>query len=334
MPTKKVALITGVTGQDGSYLAEFLIKNSYKVHGIIRNTNKNNASNINHLINRTDKPDGHLFLHECNLDDFSRFAKIVKNIRPDEIYHLAGQSNVATSLQDPLLTCEISGNNVLKILEQVRQFDISPKFFHASSSEVFGRPFVMPQDESTQHFPINPYGCAKSFATNIVRIYRERYGLFAVNGILYNHESPRRGKDFVTRKITRAAAAIKLGLQKELLVGDISSKRDWGYAPDYVQGMWLSLQALEPDDYVFATGELHSVQDVIDIAFSTLGLSSENYVKVDPNLVRISDPSRLVGNSIKALHILGWKPKVPFKQIIEEMTLSDLDILTNTRGRV
>jgi GDPmannose 4,6-dehydratase len=223
---------------------------------------------------------------------------------------------------------------VLEILEHIKSLDSPLKFFHPSSSEVFGKPSVVPQDESTPHFPLNPYGCAKSFATNIVRIYRERYGLFAVNGIMYNHESPRRGKDFVTRKITRAAAAIKLGLQKELLVGDISSKRDWGYAPDYVQGMWLSLQASEPDDYVFATGELHSVQDVIKIAFSTLGLSLENHIKVDPNLVRISDPSRLVGNSIKALQILDWKPKVPFKQIIEEMTLSDLDILTKTSSKV
>jgi GDPmannose 4,6-dehydratase len=326
MNVSKCALITGVTGQDGSYLAELLLSKGYEVHGIGRRNIDNIVTN-NRYLHALIKTDSRFFFHKCAIEDTIELSVLIAKISPDEIYHLAGQSDVARSIEDPIHTCNLSGFGVLKFLELIRKLRKSPKFFHASSSEIFGNPSIVPQEESTAHVPTSPYGCAKSFATNVVRMYRDRYSLFAVNGILYNHESPRRGINFITRKITHSAAAIRLGVQNELIIGDMSSKRDWGYAPDYVEGMWLSLQASEPDDYVFATGELNSVHDVIRIAFATAGLDFRKAVRSDIAFIRSADSRNLVGNANKALLKLGWQPKKTFSKMIEEMTLHDIKSL-------
>ena len=318
------ALITGITGQDGSYLAELLIAKGYEVHGILRRTSNVARSGIRHL--HTDRGifGKRLFFHYAELDDPTNIRRILVRTDVDEVYHLASQSQSGISFDIPEITCDLTGMATLRLLEALRDLPRIPKLFHASSSEVFGKPATSPQNESTPIAPVTPYGCAKAFATHMVRTYRERFNMFAVNGILYNHESPRRGDNFVTGKICNAAASIKLGLTNELKLGDISAQRDWGHARDTVDAMWRSLQHEAPEDYVFATGNLHSVEDVLAIAFGHVGLSWNDYVGKDTSLIRKVEPGQLAGDASKAQRLLGWTPTVSFKSLIEEMTESAL----------
>ena len=322
------ALITGITGQDGSYLTELLLDKGYEVHGIVRRTSTLNRSRLKHFYVDDSIYNRRLFLHYADLDDSTTLRRILLKVAPGEIYHLAGQSHVGLSFEIPESTCEMTALGTLRLLEAIRDLPVAPKLYHASSSEVFGQPAVAPQDEQTPFAPVNPYGCAKAFATQMVAIYRRTYGLFACNGIMFNHESPRRGENFVTRKICRTAAAIKLGLEKELLLGDLTSERDWGDARQYVSGMWLALQHSTPEDFVFATGKLHSVQDLAEYAFAAVGLDWQSYVKTDPRFLRPIEPARLVGNPAKAVRLLGWHAGQPFAQLIKEMTLVELQTMS------
>ena len=321
------ALITGITGQDGSYLTELLLEKGYEVHGMVRRTSSLDRSRLDHLYHDPDLYNQRLFLHYGELDDPTTMRRVLFKTQPDEIYHLAGQSHVGLSFEIPEPTCEMTAMGTLRLLELVRDLPKPAKFFHAASSEIFGRPATFPQDENTPVAPVNPYGCAKAFARQMLTIYRQTFGVFGVNGILYNHESPRRGENFVTRKIVRAAAAIKVGKQKELTLGDTSAQRDWGHAKDYVNGMWLSLQHEKPEDYIFATGKLHSVQDVVNLAFATVGLDPAKYVRKDPRFMRPAESLSLVGNASKAERLLGWKREYTFEQMIEEMTRCELEEL-------
>ena len=323
------ALITGITGQDGSYLTELLLEQGYEVHGVVRRTSTFGRSRLDHLYNDPKVYGRSLFLHYAELDDPTTLRRVVVKSEPDEIYHLAGQSHVGLSFEIPESTCEMTAMGTLRLLEMIRDLKKPARLFHASSSEVFGEPETLPQDESTPFAPVNPYGCAKAFASHMVAIYRKTFGLFASNGIMFNHESPRRGENFVTRKICRAAAAIKLGLQKELLLGDTTAERDWGDARDYVRGMWLALQHKSPEDFVFATGQSHSVQDVVELAFATVGMDWRKVVKQDQRFMRPAEPRRLVGNAAKAKRLLNWAPKTTFAKLIAEMTQTDLEILTS-----
>ena len=322
------ALITGITGQDGSYLAELLVEKRYEVHGVVRRTSSLGRSRLKHLYENPEIYGRKLFLHYADLDDGTTLRRVLAKILPDEIYHLAGQSHVGLSFEIPESTCEMTGMAALRLLEIIRDLPRAPRVYHASSSEVFGSPLRFPQDEETPFNPVNPYGCAKAFATQMVRIYRNTFGLFACNGMMYNHESPRRGENFVTRKICRAAAAIKLGLEKDLLLGDTSAQRDWGDARDYVRGMWMTLQHEKPEDFIFATGVLHSVQDIVEHAFTAVDLDWKKFVKKDERLIRPSEPARLVGNPAKARWLLGWEPLTTFEALIREMTLAELDELS------
>lgn len=322
------ALITGITGQDGSYLADLLLEKGYEIHGVVRRTSTLDRSRIDHLYNDPAIYRRSLFLHYAELDDPTTLRRVLLKVAPDEIYHLAGQSHVGLSFEIPESTCEMTAMGTLRLLEMIRDLPKPPRLFHAASSEMFGEPATAPQDEHTPFAPINPYGCAKAFATQMVIIYRRAFGLFGCNGIMFNHESPRRGENFVTRKICRAAAAIKLGIQNELLLGDVSAKRDWGDARDYVRGMWLTLQNDQPDDFVFATGELHSVSDLVEHAFATLGLDSKKYVKKDSRFMRRIEPQRLVGNPSKARSVLKWNPQTKFADLIKEMTENELSSLS------
>ncbi len=271
------ALITGITGQDGSYLTEMLLAKDYEVHGVVRRTSTLDRSRLNHLYTDPKIYGRRLFLHYADLDDLTTTRRVLAKSAPDELYHLAGQSHVGLSFEIPESTCEMTAMGTLRLLEMARDLAKAPRIFHPSSSEIFGRPEQSPQNEDTPMAPVNPYGCAKAFATQMVQIYRRTHGLFACNGIMYNHESPRRGENFVTRKICRAAAAIKLGQEKELLLGDTATRRDWGHARDYVRAMWLTLQQAAADDYVFATGQLHSVQEVVETAFGVVGLNWRDF---------------------------------------------------------
>ncbi|MHB1306125.1 MAG: GDP-mannose 4,6-dehydratase [Limisphaerales bacterium] len=314
------AFITGVTGQDGSYLVELLLEKGYEVHGAVRRTSALNRSRIDHLYRDPGIYGRRLFLHYADLDDPTTLRRSLVKAAPDEIYHLAGQSHVGLSFEIPESTCDLTAMGTLRLLEMVRDLPRPAKFFHASSSELFGRPAVSPQNEDTPVAPVNPYGCAKAFASQMVQVYRNAHSLFAVNGIMYNHESPRRGENFVTQKICRAAAAIKLGLQRDLVLGDAGAQRDWGHARDYVRAMWLMLQQDQPADFVIATGRLHSVQDVLDLAFATVGLDWREFVRRDERLMRPAEPTRLVGDSSKAARQLGWQPEISFAGTIREMT--------------
>ena len=325
------ALITGITGQDGSYLTELLLSNGYEVHGVVRRTSNLDRSRLHHLYHDAAIYGKRLFLHYAELDDATTFRRLLMKAAPDEMYHLAGQSHVGLSFEIPESTCDMTAMGTLRLLEIIRDLPQRPKFFHASSSEIFGRPTQTPQDETTPFAPVNPYGCAKSFATQMVSVYRQTYGLFAVNGIMYNHESPRRGENFVTRKICRAAAAIRLGQQKELPLGDTTAQRDWGDARDYVCGMWLSLQHEQPEDFILATGQIHSVQDVVETAFAAVGLDWRNFVKQDARLLRPAEPMRLLGNAAKAKRLLGWEPKTSFRALIEEITRAELVALSESK---
>ncbi len=320
----KTAFITGITGQDGSYLTELLLTQGYEVHGAVRRTSTLERSRLAHLYADPAVYNQRLFLHYADLDDPTTLRRVLTKIAPREIYHLAGQSHVGISFEIPETTCEFTAMGTLRLLEILRDLPEPPRFFHATSSEIFGKPEQVPQTEATPMAPINPYGCAKAFATQLVRVYRGSHGLFAVNGILYNHESPRRGENFVTRKICRTAAAIKAGRQDKLKLGDTSARRDWGHARDYVRCMWLALQHATPDDYLFATGKLHSVQDVLEQAFAAVELDWRDHVETDPGLLRPAEPLQLVGDAIKARTVLGWTPQTAFADLIREMTLSEL----------
>jgi len=322
--SEKIALITGITGQDGSYLSELLLEKGYTVHGIVRRTSNLLRSRIEHL-RRDDKSYGQrLFLHYGDLGDSTTLRRIFGDVRPSEVYHLAGQSHVGLSFEIPESTCEEAGMATLRLLEIARSQPEPVKFYHASSSEIFGDASETPQTEETPLRPTSPYGCAKAFATQLARIYRQSYGLFVCNGILYNHESPRRGENFVTRKIARAAARIARDLDDELSLGNLESQRDWGRAQDYVQAMWLMLQHQTADDYVVATGETHSVREFVEAAFAVVDLPWEKYVRYASSFDRPTEPTRLVGCAEKIRKTLGWKPAGSFPQLVREMVEAEL----------
>jgi GDPmannose 4,6-dehydratase len=323
-PMEKTALITGITGQDGSYLTELLLEKGYAVHGVVRRTSNLLRSRIEHLRNGESVYGKSIFLHYGDLSDGTTLRRIFSKVRPAEIYHLAGQSHVGLSFEIPESTCEEIGMATLRLLEIARDQPQPVKFYHASSAEIFGHATESPQTETTPLQPSSPYGCAKAFATQLVRVYRESYGLFVCNGILYNHESPRRGENFVTRKIARAAARIARGLDQELSLGSLDSRRDWGRAQDYVVAMWLMLQQEKPADYVVATGETHSVRDFVDAAFSVVNLPPEKYLKHNPAFDRPADPVRLVGSPEKIKAELGWKPQGSFADLVREMVEAEL----------
>jgi GDPmannose 4,6-dehydratase len=314
----KRALITGITGQDGSYLAELLLDKSYEVHGMVRRSSTENFERIQHL---TDK----VTLVQADLLDPSSLVEALEEAQPDEVYNLGAQSFVPTSWRQPVLTAEFTAVGVTRILEAIRRVNPDIRFYQASSSEMFGKVREVPQSETTPFYPRSPYGVAKAYGHFITVNYRESYGLFAVSGILFNHESPRRGLEFVTRKISDGVARIKLGLSDELRLGNLDAKRDWGFAGDYVEAMWRMLQADEPDDYVIATGEEHSVQECVDIAFAHAGLDPKQYVKTDPKFLRPAEVDHLVGDASKARQELGWEPRVSFKELAEMMVDADLE---------
>jgi GDPmannose 4,6-dehydratase len=323
----KIALITGITGQDGSYLTELLLEKGYAVHGIVRRTSNLLRSRIEHL-RRDDKIYGKsLFLHYGDLSDTTTLRRIFREVGPGELYHLAGQSHVGLSFELPESTCDEAGIATLRLLEIVRDQSPKVRFYHASTSEIFGNASESPQTEETPMRATSPYGCAKAFATQLGRVYRQSYGMFVCNGILYNHESPRRGENFVTRKIARSAARISRGLDVDLVLGNLESKRDWGRAQDYVFAMWLMLQHEKPDDYVVATGEAHSVQEFVEAAFKVVDLPWKKYVKRDPAFDRPIEPARLVGCADKIKKILGWKPSGSFEQLVREMVEAELEQL-------
>lgn len=321
----KKALITGITGQDGSYLTELLLSKGYKVYGIIRRSSSFNTERIEHLYQ-----DPHekrmMELVYGDLNDTSSLAEIIHSVKPDEIYNLGAQSHVRVSFDIPEYTGEITGMGTLRLLEAIRRTGCKAKFYQASSSEMFGKVAEVPQSEKTPFYPRSPYGAAKAFSYWLTVNYRESYNIFATNGILFNHESPRRGETFVTRKITRAATRIKLGLQNKLYLGNLDAKRDWGYAGDYVEAMWLMLQHDKPDDFVIATGETHSIREFLDEAFSLLDLDWKKYVEIDPRYFRPAEVDLLLGNSSKAKKILGWTPKVTFKELVRMMIDADMKI--------
>jgi len=327
---EKTALITGITGQDGSYLTELLLQKGYSVHGIVRRTSNLLRSRIEHLRRDPNIYDKSLFLHYGDLSDTTTLRRIFREVQPGELYHLAGQSHVGLSFELPESTCDEAGMATLRLLEIVRDQGEPVRFYHASTSEVFGDAAESPQTEETPMRPTSPYGCAKAFATQMVRIYRQSYGLFACNGILYNHESPRRGENFVTRKIARAAARISRGLDTELVLGNLESKRDWGRAQDYVQAMWLMLQHEKPNDYIVANGEAHSVREFVEAAFAVVGMPWETYVKHDSAFDRPIEPTRLVGAADKIRKTLGWKPTGSFEQLVREMVEAEIETLSKS----
>ncbi len=324
----KKALITGITGQDGSYLAELLLEKGYEVHGIIRRASTFNTGRIDHLYQDPHSTDTRLILHFGDLADSVQMVKLLYELAPDEIYHLGAQSHVRVSFDIPEYTGDVDGLGSLRILEAIREAGLVKKvrFYQASSSEMFGKVREVPQTETTPFWPRSPYGCAKVYAYWLTVNYRESYDLHASNGILFNHESPRRGETFVTRKITRAATRIKLGLQKDLYLGNLEAKRDWGYAKEYVEMMWLMLQQDRPDDYVVATGDTHSVREFCEEAFGRLDLDWEKYVRYDPRYERPSEVDLLVGDPAKAKKQLGWEPRYRFKELVQLMVDHDLEL--------
>ena len=318
----KKALITGITGQDGSYLAELLIAKGHEVHGIIRRASTFNTERIDHLY-QDPHSNGQLFLHYGDIADSTNLIKLLYRLQPDEIYHLAAQSHVRVSFDIPEYTGDVTGIGTIRILEAIRETGSKARFYQASSSEMFGGAQEIPQRETTPFYPRSPYGAAKVYAYWVTVNYRESYGMFACNGILFNHESPRRGETFVTRKISRAAAHIKVGLQDKLYLGNLEAKRDWGYAKEYVEAMWLMLQQDKPDDYVIATGETHSVRDFLNEAFGSLDLDWNKYVEIDPRYYRPTEVDLLLGDATKAKRQLGWQPKVRFTELVRMMVEAD-----------
>ena len=350
MEKKKVALITGITGQDGSYLAELLLEKGYEVHGIIRRASTFNTKRIDHLYQDPHEENVRLFLHYGDITDSSNINRLIEKIQPDEIYNLAAQSHVGVSFNSPEYTAEATGVSTLRILDAIKESGIKTKFYQASTSELFGGlPDTAPQSEKTPFYPKSPYGVAKLYSYWITVNYRESYDIFACNGILFNHESPRRGETFVTRKITRAAAAIHLGMQDKLYLGNLDAKRDWGHAKDYVEGMWRILQQDKPQDYVLSMNETHTVREFVELAFAELGYeiewqgegvnekgidkkSGRVLVEVDPRYFRPAEVELLWGDSTKARTELGWEPKYSFMDLVKEMVQSDLEELKNGGG--
>ena len=350
MENKKVALITGITGQDGSYLAELLLEKGYEVHGIIRRASTFNTKRIDHLYQDPHEENVRLFLHYGDITDSSNLNRLIEKIRPNEIYNLAAQSHVGVSFDSPEYTAEATGVSTLRILDAIRESGVKTKFYQASTSELFGGlPDTAPQSEKTPFYPKSPYGVAKLYSYWITVNYRESYDIFACNGILFNHESPRRGETFVTRKITRAAAAIHLGMQDKLYLGNLDAKRDWGHAKDYVEGMWRILQQDKPQDYVLAMNETHTVREFVELAFAELGYELEwqgtgvdekgidkntgrVLVEVDPRYFRPAEVELLWGDSTKARTELGWEPKYSFMDLVKEMVQSDLEEMKNGGG--
>ncbi len=347
MSSPRKALITGITGQDGSYLAEFLLEKGYEVHGIIRRASSFNTERIDHVYRDRHESGVPLTLHYGDLTDSSNLNRLLEKIVPDELYNLAAQSHVKVSFEVPEYTAEVDAVGVLRLLDAIRETGVRCRFYQASTSELYGKVHEIPQTETTPFHPRSPYGVAKLYAYWIVRNYREAYGLHASNGILFNHESPRRGPTFVTRKITRAVARIERGLQECLYIGNLDAKRDWGYAPDYVRGMWMMLQQPEPDDYVLATGESHSVREFIEAAFAEIGRQiewrgsgeqEEGYeaetgvarVRVDPRYYRPAEVDFLLGDARKAREKLGWKPSVGFRELVRIMVEADRQALTTS----
>ena len=323
----KRALITGITGQDGSYLAELLLQKGYEVHGIIRRASSFNSSRIDHLYQDRHTRGVKLFLHYGDLSDSVSLVKMLYDLKFDEIYHLGAQSHVRVSYDIPEYTADITGVGTIRILEAIRETASNPRFYQASSSEMFGKVVEIPQRETTPFHPRSPYAVAKVFSYWATVNYREGYNMFACNGILFNHESPRRGETFVTRKITRAIAHIKLGLQEKLYLGNLDAKRDWGYAPEFVEAMWLILQQDQPDDYVIATGETHSVKEFCEEAFAHAGLDWSKYVEIDERYYRPAEVDLLIGDASKAKRVLGWEAKTRFKDLVKLMVDADLKTL-------
>jgi GDPmannose 4,6-dehydratase len=321
---QKTALVTGITGQDGSYLAEFLLAQGYKVIGMVRRTSTINFDRIKHIQDKIEVVQGDLL-------DQTSLVDILREYRPSEVYNLAAQSFVPTSWKQPVLTGEFTALGVTRMLEAVRMVDPAIRFYQASSSEMFGKVQQVPQTEGTPFYPRSPYGVAKVYGHWITVNYRESYNLFACSGILFNHESPRRGLEFVTHKVTYAVARIKLGRQRQVRLGNLDAQRDWGYAPDYVRAMWLMLQQSHPDDYVIATGETHSVRELCEMAFDHVGLDWQDHVVVDPAFIRPAEVDHLIGDASKAGRVLGWEPSVTFQQLIELMVDADLEALRNGR---
>ena len=320
------ALITGITGQDGSFLTEFLLARDYEVYGIIRRSSSFNTERLDHLYQDPHLPGTRMRLVYGDLNDSSSLNSVLRQTQPDEIYNLGAQSHVRVSFDVPEYTGDVTGLGTVRLLEAIRDVGIKPKFYQASSSELYGKVVETPQKETTPFHPRSPYGCAKAYAYYITVNYRESYGLFACNGILFNHESERRGETFVSRKITRAATRIKHGLQDKLYLGNLDARRDWGYAPDYVEAMWLMMQADEPDDYVIATGETHSVREFLDAAFGMLDLDWKQHVEVDPRYYRPAEVELLLGDATKARNKLGWKPRVTFPELVRIMVERDLEV--------
>jgi len=341
--SKKIALVTGITGQDGSYLAELLLNKGYEVHGVIRRSSSFNTERIDHIYQDPHDRHVNLHLHYGDLSDANSLNRIVQKVRPTECYNLAAMSHVRVSFDKPEYTADVTGLGVLRLLEAIRSFCPECKFYQASSSELFGIPYESPQTELTRFHPRSPYGVAKQFGFSITMNYRESYGIYGSNGILFNHESPRRGETFVTRKITRAVASIKLGMQDCLYLGNMYSRRDWGYAPDFVEAMWLMLQQDKPDDYVVATNETHSIKEFVDIAFDLAEMplkwegegqqevgfskSGDALVQIDPRYYRPAEVDLLLGDYSKAKKVLGWEPKVKFNELVEIMYKADYEAL-------
>jgi GDPmannose 4,6-dehydratase len=331
MTSSKRALITGITGQDGSYLSELLLEKGYEVHGIIRRTSTFNTDRIDHVYVDPHSADARLFLHYGDLTDGTTLRRILEQVQPTEIYNLGAQSHVRVSFDSPEYTVDAVGMGTLRLLEAIRDYQqrtgIEVRFYQAGSSEMFGKVQEIPQVETTPFYPRSPYACAKVYAHWQTVNYRESYDMFACNGILFNHESPRRGETFVTRKITRAVARIVAGQQKKLFLGNLDSKRDWGYAKDYVQAMWLMLQQDAPDDYVVATNETHSIREFLDISFGHVNLDWQNYVEFDERYLRPAEVELLIGDASKAMKKLGWKPSVTFEELVVLMVDADLEAL-------
>ena len=328
----KRALITGITGQDGSYLAELLLAKGYEVHGIIRRSSSFNTERIDAIYKDRHEKGTKMFLHYGDLSDASSLIKILGETQPEEIYNLAAQSHVRVSFDIPEFTGDVTAIGAVRILDAMRQVAPKARFYQASSSEMYGLVQAVPQNEKTPFYPRSPYAAAKVYAHWITVNYRESYGLHASSGILFNHESPRRGETFVTRKITRAIARIKAGLQDKVYLGNLEAKRDWGYAPEYVEAMWRMLQQDQPDDYVVATGETHTVQEFLDVAFAQAGLDPKKHVAFDKRYLRPAEVDLLIGDASKAKKKLGWEPKVKFKQLAEIMVDADIQLLAEERA--
>ncbi len=328
--TKKT-LVTGITGQDGSYLAELLLAKGYEVHGLIRRSSSFNTQRIDHLYQDPHETSARLFLHYGDMTDGIGIREVLTRVQPDEVYNLAAQSHVHVSFHQPVYTAQVGAIGTIRLLEAIRDTGINIRFYQASSSEMFGQAIETPQSEKTPFHPRSPYGCSKVYSYWQTINYRESYDMFCCNGILFNHESPRRGETFVSRKITRAATRIKEGLQKKLYLGNLDAKRDWGFTGDYVEAMWLMLQADKPDDYIIATGQTHSIREFLDLAFARLEMDWHDYVEVDPRYFRPAEVDALQGDASKAKKLLNWQPKVNFEQLVAMMIDADLALARQER---